>query len=118
MQKRNKQIELAFKLARERYAELGVDVGKALAQLAKIPISLHCWQGDDVRGFENLGSELGGGLAVPGNYPGRARTLDELCADSAEALALIAGRHRVEFDASHGDTGGVAGDSDHLLPRL
>jgi L-rhamnose isomerase len=72
MQLPNKQIKAAFTLAKERYAGLGVDVGKALAQLADIPISLHCWQGDDVGGFENMDGTLGGGLAVTGNYPGKA----------------------------------------------
>src|SRR5438552_6813545 len=106
MQKRNKQIELAFKLARERYAELGVDVGKALAQLAKIPISLYCWQGEDVGGFENLGAELGGGLAVTGNYPGKARTPDELRDDLEKALSLIPGHHRLNLHAFYCETDG------------
>src|SRR5690349_11048135 len=63
----------AYALARERYAELGVDVERAMTILRTIPISLHCWQGDDVGGFETAGGELGGGLAVTGNYPGKAR---------------------------------------------
>ena len=71
----------AYELARERYAELGVDTEAAMTTLATIPISLHCWQGDDVGGFENVGAELGGGLAVTGNYPGKARTPDELRAE-------------------------------------
>ncbi len=85
MRHSTKRIEQAFNLARERYGALGVDVGRALETLATIPISLQCWQGDDVRGFENLGSELGGGLAVTGNYPGKARTPDELRADLEKA---------------------------------
>ncbi len=68
-------IEQSYKLARERYAALGVDTDKVLRTLARIPISIHCWQGDDVGGFENAGQELGGGLAVTGNYPGKARFL-------------------------------------------
>lgn len=64
-------VEQSFALAKERYAALGVDADAAIQRLGSIPISLHCWQGDDVCGFENTGSELGGGLAVTGNYPGR-----------------------------------------------
>src|ERR1017187_9035481 len=66
----SKQIEQAYRLAKDRYAALGVDTDKALQQLAGIPVSIHCWQGDDVGGFENAGEALGGGLAVTGNYPG------------------------------------------------
>src|SRR5438552_4958251 len=116
MQKRNKQIELAFKLARERYAALGVDVDKALNQLAKIPISLHCWQGDDVGGFENLGAALGGGLAVTGNYDGKARTPDELRSDLEKALSLIPGRHRLNLHASYAETKGKRVDRNELGP--
>jgi len=74
----SKQIEQAYRLAKERYAALGVDTDKALKQLDGIPVSIHCWQGDDVGGFENAGEALGGGLAVTGNYPGKARTPEEL----------------------------------------
>ena len=86
-----RQVEHAFEAARERYAELGVDVERALERLARIPISLHCWQGDDVGGFEDTGEAIGGGLAVTGNYPGKARTADELRADLDKALSLIPG---------------------------
>ena len=73
----------------------------------RVPISLHCWQGDDVGGFERRGSELGGGLAVTGNYPGKARTPDELRADIDKALSLIPGRHRLNLHASYAETGGA-----------
>ena len=79
-----KNIAASYKLARERYAALGVDTDKVRHALAKVPVSLHCWQGDDVGGFENIGGTLGGGLAVTGNYPGKARTPDELRADCGE----------------------------------
>lgn len=98
-----------FASAQESYAELGVDVAAALATLAATPISLHCWQGDDVGGFERSGAKLdGGGIQATGNYPGRARSLDELRADLEAALALIPGRHRVNLHAIYGDFGGRA----------
>lgn len=106
----------AFTLARERYAGLGVDVDAALRRLAAMPVSLHCWQGDDVGGFENVASAPGGGLAVTGNYPGRARTLDELRADLAKALKLIPGRHRVNLHAMYGEFGGRRVDRDEIEP--
>jgi L-rhamnose isomerase len=102
----NRQTSDAYALARERYAELGVDTEAVLRQLAAIPISLHCWQGDDVGGFENTATELGGGLAVTGSYPGKARTADELRADLDQALSLIPGRHRLNLHASYAELGG------------
>ena len=80
-----------FESAKACYASLGVDVEAALKRLSEIPVSLHCWQGDDVAGFENAGS-LDGGLAVTGNYPGRARNAEELRADIAKVLTLVPGR--------------------------
>ena len=93
----------AFTEAVERYAELGVDVEKALATLATIPISLQCWQGDDVGGFENPGAALTGGIAATGNYPGKARTIAELQSDVDKALSLIPGKHRLSLHAIYGD---------------
>ena len=74
-------IQRSYDLARERYAQLGVDTEAALAALSAVSLSLHCWQGDDVGGFENTGEALSGGIAATGNYPGKARTPDELRAD-------------------------------------
>jgi L-rhamnose isomerase len=111
-----RSIEQAFAQAAERYAEAGVDVAGALSRLAGIPISLHCWQGDDVGGFENTGAELGGGLAVTGNYPGKARTPEELRADLDLALSLIPGRHRVNLHACYAETGGARVGRDQLEP--
>ncbi|PYJ01699.1 MAG: L-rhamnose isomerase, partial [Verrucomicrobia bacterium] len=74
MPNKRKRIERAIGLAKQQYAEAGVDVAAALQQLVRIPVSLHCWQGDDLGGFENVGSAPGGGLVVTGNYPGKART--------------------------------------------
>ncbi len=99
-----KAVEQAYELARQRYAELGVDTDKAIEQLRTIPISLHCWQGDDVGGFENPDTGLDGGIAVTGNYPGKARTPDELRADLDKTLSLIPGRHRLNLHAIYLDT--------------
>jgi L-rhamnose isomerase len=93
--------ERAYALARDRYAELGVDTDGAVAALGRIAVSLHCWQGDDVGGFEHTGEAIGGGLAVTGNYPGKARTPDELRGDTDEALSLIPGTHRFSLHASY-----------------
>lgn len=104
----------AFRLARQRYADIGVDTDGALNALAQVPVSLHCWQGDDVRGFEHDGRTLDGGLAVTGNYPGRARTVDELRLDLDQALSLIPGRHRVNLHACYGEFGGQPVDRDEI----
>jgi len=99
-------IESAFRDAREVYGELGVDAEDALRRLAEIPVSIHCWQGDDVGGFEGGADEIGGGLAVTGGYPGKARTPDELRGDLDKALSLIPGTHRLNLHASYAETGG------------
>lgn len=92
-------LKRAYALAKERYAELGVDTDQALARLEKVSISLHCWQGDDVGGFENPGGELTGGIAATGNYPGKARTADELRKDLDLVYALLPGSHRLNLHA-------------------
>jgi L-rhamnose isomerase len=104
----------SYQLARDRYAEVGVDAERALASLATIAISIHCWQGDDVAGFENASGELGGGLAVTGNYPGKARTPDELRADFAKAHSLIPGTHRINLHAIYGEFAGKKVDRDQV----
>jgi L-rhamnose isomerase len=93
------RIQSAYDLAKERYSELGVDTDVALRQLEKVSISLHCWQGDDVGGFENPGGELGGGLAATGNYPGKARSADELRNDLDVVYSLLPGSHRLNLHA-------------------
>jgi L-rhamnose isomerase len=112
-----KQIRDAYELARDRYALLGVDTDAALAQLAQVPISLHCWQGDDVAGFENPEGELGGGIAATGNYPGKARTADELRSDLDMAYSLIPGRHRLNLHAIYAETGGRQIPRNELQPE-
>ncbi len=103
----SKGIERAYESARQRYAELGVDTDKAIERLGKIAISLHCWQGDDVGGFESSVSTLsGGGLVATGAYPGRARSACELRADMEKAMSLIPGKHRLNLHAMYAETGG------------
>jgi len=93
------QIQSAYALAKERYAALGVDTDKAMARLEKVAISLHCWQGDDVGGFENPGGELTGGIAATGNYPGKAHTAEELRRDLDLVYSLLPGSHRLNLHA-------------------
>lgn len=111
------QVRSAYRLAKERYAFYGVDSDQALQTLARIPISLHCWQGDDVGGFEDTGGELGGGLAATGNYPGKARTAEELRRDLDFAYSLIPGRHRLSLHAIYAETGGSRVERNELGPE-
>jgi L-rhamnose isomerase len=113
----SRAIEAAYAAARDRYADLGVDTDAAMRRLAAVPISLHCWQGDDVGGFENMGETLGGGLAATGNYPGKARTPDELRADAERAFSLIPGRHRFNLHAFYGEFHGKRVDRDAIGPE-
>ncbi len=113
----SKSISQSYTLAQARYAELGVDTEAAMAKLATIPISLHCWQGDDVGGFENSGEGLSGGIAVTGNYPGKARTPDELRADLEKALSLIPGKHRLNLHAFYGEFGGKKVERNEITPE-
>jgi len=105
----------SFELARSRYARYGVDVEAVLAQLETVPISVHCWQGDDVGGFEKPDATLGGGgIQVTGNYPGKARTIDELRQDLEKVLSLVGGRHRLSLHASYGEFGPAFVDRDQI----
>ncbi len=109
-------IQQAYELARERYAAVGIDTEKVLDTLQGIPLSLHCWQADDVMGFES-GSALSGGIQATGNYPGRARNVDELRADILEAASMIPGRHRLNLHEIYGEFGGGFVDRDQVEPR-
>jgi L-rhamnose isomerase len=113
----DKSIQSAYEAARERYASWGVNTDSALQLLEQIPISLHCWQGDDVGGFENPDGKLGGGLAVTGQYPGKARNADELRKDFEFALSLIPGRHRCNLHAIYAETGGRKVERDQIAPE-
>ena len=114
---KNPNVEKSFALAKERYAEIGVDVDRVLNNLKKVPVSLHCWQGDDVGGFENYGGALTGGIMATGNYPGKARTPEELRADAAKALSLIPGTHRFNLHAFYGEFGGKKVDRNQIRPE-
>lgn len=111
------QIEKSYANAKEVYAGYGVDTERALERLARVPVSLHCWQGDDVGGFEHVDAASGGGIQATGNYPGKARTADELRRDAEKALSLIPGRHRFNLHAMYAETGGKRVDRNELLPE-
>jgi L-rhamnose isomerase len=111
-------LNQAYRIAKEQYAGFGVDTDAALKKLEAIPISLHCWQGDDVGGFETAGAELsGGGIQATGNYPGKARSIAELRGDVEKALAMIPGRHRLNLHACYLDHGGKYVDRDQIEPK-
>jgi L-rhamnose isomerase len=116
-QSTDRQIQQAYALTRERYAALGVDTETAMQSLAQIAISLHCWQGDDVGGFESPDAELGGGIAATGNYPGKARNADELRRDLDVAYSLIPGCHRLNLHAIYAETGGHKVERNELRPE-
>ena len=114
----DKALEKAYEIAKDKYAEIGIDTDKAIEQLKTIPISIHCWQGDDVGGFEQVvGKELSGGIQVTGNYPGKATTIDQLRADIERSLSLIPGCHRLNLHASYLDNGGKFVDRDKIAPE-
>ncbi len=110
-------INKAYAIAKERYAELGIDTEKVIEQMQDFHLSLHCWQADDVVGFENQGGELTGGIQSTGNYPGKARNIDEVRADIIKAKSLIPGTHRLNLHEIYGDFKGEAVDRDQVEPR-
>ncbi len=112
------RVEEAFQVANDQYKELGVDVEGAMKKLDKIPISLHCWQADDVTGFENPGAGLsGGGIQATGNFPGKARDINELRQDIEKALSLLPGSYRLNLHAIYGDFGGTFVERDQVQPK-
>jgi L-rhamnose isomerase len=108
-------IRKAYDIAEERYAAIGVNTGKAMDELQNISISLHCWQADDVAGFESAGT-LTGGIQATGNYPGKARNIDELRQDVLTAASFIPGTHRLNLHEIYGDFGGTFVDRDQVEP--
>jgi L-rhamnose isomerase len=109
------QIEKSYEIAKARYKEIGVDIEEVIKDLDKIHLSIHCWQGDDVGGFEHPNSELeGGGIMATGNYPGKARSITELQEDLAKAISLIPGNHRVNLHAIYGEFGEEDIDRDKI----
>ena len=110
-------IEKAYQLAKEQYAEWGVDADRALQRLARIAVSMHCWQGDDVGGFESEAGLTGGGIMATGSHPGKARTPDQLRADAEKAFSLIPGKHRFNIHAIYLETGGKPVERDQIEPK-
>ncbi|MCJ7682151.1 MAG: L-rhamnose isomerase [Candidatus Aminicenantes bacterium] len=111
-------IERRYREAVERYAEIGVDVERSLERLKKFSLSVHCWQGDDVGGFERSDATLsGGGIQVTGSYPGRARTIDQLRQDLEMVYSLLPGKHRLNLHAIYGEFGGKSIDRDAVGPE-
>lgn len=107
-------LKKAYELAKEQYAVIGVDVDKALEIVDQLPLSIHCWQGDDVGGMEGTGGELTGGIQVTGNYPGKARNIDELRMDIEKAFSLIPGKKKISLHASYLENGGKKVDRNEI----
>ncbi|GGJ91075.1 L-rhamnose isomerase [Lentibacillus kapialis] len=110
-------IQENYQEAKKHYEKWGIDVDAALEQLKQVPISIHCWQGDDIGGFEADQQELSGGIDVTGNYPGKAATPEELRSDLEKALSLIPGKHRINLHAIYGETNGKVVDRDEIKPE-
>ena len=108
-------IDNAYSIARERYASIGVDTDKAMDILQNISLSMHCWQADDVTGFESAGA-LTGGIQTTGNYPGKARNMEEVHMDILKAMSFIPGRHRLSLHEIYGDFGGRFVDRNEVEP--
>lgn len=108
-------IEQAYELAKKQYAEYGIDTDAVMEKMNKIQISLHCWQTDDVGGFETPDSELGGGgIQVTGNYPGKAQTIEQMRQDLDKVMSLLPGKQRLNLHAIYGEFGGKLVDRDQI----
>ena len=114
--KKNELVLKSFEIAKEHYSEIGVDVEAALKTLQDVAISIHCWQADDVTGFENLTNVGGGGIQATGNYPGKAHNIDELRSDIEKVLTLVGGNHRLNLHEIYGEFGNKAVDRDQVEP--
>lgn len=115
--KKNELVQKSYEIAKERYAAIGVDVEQSLKKLQDVSISIHCWQADDVTGFENLNNLGGGGIQATGNYPGKARSIAELRADIEKVLTLVGGDHRLSLHEIYGDFGDKTVDRDQVEPE-
>lgn len=111
------RIIAAYEAAKERYADLGIDTEKALKALKDISLSIHCWQTDDVIGFENPDGQLSGGIQTTGNYPGKARNIDEVRQDMEKVISLVGGHHRLSLHAVYGDFKGKKVDRNEIEPE-
>jgi len=111
---KTEQILKAYEIARDRYAAQGIDTDRVLERMQNFHLSIHCWQADDVVGFEPKAGALSGGIQTTGNYPGRARNMEELRADILKAMSLIPGSHRLNLHAIYGDFGGRKVDRDQI----
>ena len=107
----------SYELAKEQYGKIGVDTDEILKRLDEIMISVHCWQGDDVQGFENPEGALTGGIQATGNYPGKARSADELRQDLEMVFKLVPGKHKVNLHAIYGEFGGEKTGRDEIKPE-
>jgi L-rhamnose isomerase len=110
-------VTKSYELAKERYANIGIDTDAVLEKLEKIAVSMHCWQGDDVAGFENPDQALSGGIQATGNYPGKSRTPEELRADIDKAMSLIPGKHRLNLHAIYAETNGEKVERSEIKPE-
>ena len=110
-------VSEAYKNAKEIYAELGVNTDSAISRIEKIPVSMHCWQGDDVRGFENPDGDLTGGIQTTGNYPGRAATIEQLRSDFEKAASLIPGKKNISLHAIYLDNCGQKVERNEIEPK-
>jgi len=110
-------VKESYEIAKKKYEKWGINVDEVLDTLKKVPISIHCWQGDDIGGFEVNQQELSGGIDVTGNYPGKATTPEELRSDLEKALSLIPGKHRINLHAIYAETDGEVVDRDKLEPK-
>lgn len=113
---KNELIQKSYEIAKERYLALGVNIDEALQKLQQLQVSIHCWQADDVTGFEKLSNMGGGGIQATGNYPGKARNIDELRADIEKVQTLVGGKHRLNLHEIYGDFQGKVVDRDEVEP--
>ncbi|MDR2425271.1 MAG: L-rhamnose isomerase [Prevotellaceae bacterium] len=114
---KHETVQKMYEIAKERYAAVGVDTDQTLEKLQNISLSIHCWQADDVTGFEKLENLGGGGIQATGNYPGKARNIDELRMDIEKVVTLVAGKHRLSLHEIYGDFKGKAVDRNEVEPE-